>query len=245
MAYPSRKAPLSASLAHRYAPADTADEDNDASLQQARAWDQHAKRRLRRLRVVQRSCNLAASIMVLGVMLDTFLSFVIHKTAKSGDTTISIYPSHPVLWPTYMMIGTASVSILFNGLVVISYFWGIAAANRISSYSKYWGYSIYVVNFGVWLATSTAFKMLQDTSGSQSSDLWGWTCSDLASGIQQEVNNVVNFDLQCTTQLASFAVGLVNAGLELFGIVITIFALRRYMRKRKMRALSDASKVAS
>jgi hypothetical protein len=140
--------------------------------------------------------------MVLGIMLNTYITFATHKTAQADDgITISIYPSKPLLWPTYLMLTTSAVSMLFNFCILISYFWGVRSANRVDTYASYWGYLVYAVNAAVWLASSTTFKMLEGDPSGSPSDLWGWSCSDLASEIQEKINGAVNFDLQCTTQV--------------------------------------------
>jgi len=207
-------------------------------LNKAQAEDLRIKKRLRRLRAVQRTSNLLISIVVLGIMLNTYLTFSFHRTDSSSGTTLAIYPTQPILWPTYMMLSTSAVSMVFNCSILVAYCCGVAASNKVSSYSSYWGYFVHVLNFAVWIATSTTFKMMEGGASDvpPPRDLWGWTCSDAASALVQKT---VNFDLQCTTQQVSFAVGLVNAGLEIFSIVITIIAVRRLLHKKKVARLAS------
>jgi hypothetical protein len=134
-------------------------------------------------------------------MLNTYITFATHKTAQAGSTTINIYPAEPLLWPTFLMLATSAVSLLFNLSVLISYHWGVGSANRADSYATYWSYLVHIVNAIVWLVSSTTFKMLEGDPSGSPNDLWGWSCSDLAANLQTKIDNAVNFDLQCTTQV--------------------------------------------
>ena len=41
------------------------------------------------------------------------------------------------------------------------------------------------------------------------------------------------------TQNVSFAMGIINAGVELFGFVISAFALKRMLNKRRLKRLEE------
>jgi hypothetical protein len=161
------------------------------------------KRKIRRMRIFQRVLNLIISVAVLGIMVNTYVTFANNRTVQSGGQTIPIYPVDPITWPTWMMIATGAVSILFNTTIMTAYCWGVSTANRVNQYAGYWGYLMHVVNIGVWLATSTTFQMLQgDPSGDPPPrDLYGWTCSDAVDQLVSEVEVTVNFNLQCVTQV--------------------------------------------
>jgi hypothetical protein len=156
------------------------------------------------MRAVQRSFSLTMSTLVLGIMLNTYITYMKNKTTQSSGQTVALYPINPVTWPTYMMIATSSVSLFFNALIMAGYACGgTKKANTMSMYSGYWGYLVYIINFGVWLATMTTFKMMQGDAGEvpPPSDLWGWTCSDAVDELVHKINSPVDFDLQCTTQV--------------------------------------------
>jgi hypothetical protein len=166
---------------------------------------QRMKRKIRRLRIIQRSLTLITSALVLGFMINTYVDFVRHRTIQSGGQTVAIYPTDPITWPTFMMIATGAVSTLFSGAVVIAYFWGVAASNRVSMWSNYWSYLMHVVNLCVWLATSTTLQMLQGAADAvpPPRDLYGWTCSNKADDLVGQYGNQipVDFNFQCETQV--------------------------------------------
>jgi hypothetical protein len=166
---------------------------------------QRMKYKIRRLRVIQRSLTLIISVVVVGLMVNTYVTFVNHRTIQSGGQTIPIYPVDPITWPTYMMIATGAVSILFNGAIMAAYFWGVGASNRISAWSNYWNYLMHVVNLGIWLATSTTFQMSKGGPDSvpPPRDIYGWTCSSKVDELTGQFKNAlpVDFNLQCETQV--------------------------------------------
>lgn len=164
---------------------------------------QRMKRRIRLMRVVQRSANLVMSVVVLGIMLNTYITFRNNRTQVVNGQAMPIYPTDAITWPTFMMITTASVSFLFNSGIILGYLRGVGTANRVSIYSGYWTYLVFAVNIVVWLVTTTTFKMVQGDPSEvpPPRDIWGWTCSDAVDALNQEIHTVVNFDLQCTTQV--------------------------------------------
>jgi hypothetical protein len=161
------------------------------------------KRKIRLMRLIQRVLNLILSAIVLGIMVNTYVTFANNRTVQSGGQTIPLYPVNPITWPTYMMIATGAVSILFNSVVMTAYCWGVSAANRINQYAGYYSYLMHVVNICVWAGTTTAFKMLQGgpSDNPPPRDIWGWTCSDAVDKLVSQVKSTVNFDLQCQTQV--------------------------------------------
>jgi len=164
---------------------------------------QRMKRNIRRLRIIQRILNLIISIVVLGFMVNTYVTFANHRTIQSGGQTIPIYPVNPITWPTYMMIGAGAVSILFNTAIMIAYCRGVGAANRITQWANYWNYLMHVVNIVIWLTTSTTFQMVQGAIDAvpPPRDLYGWSCSNATDRLSSEYKLPVNFTLQCETQV--------------------------------------------
>jgi hypothetical protein len=161
------------------------------------------KRKIRRLRVIQRTLNLIVSIAVLGLMVNTYVTFVTHRTIQSGGQTIAIYPVDPITWPTFMMIATSAVSTLFNISVMTAYCWGIGAANRVTQWASYWNYLDHVVSIVVWITTSTIFQAIKGAVDAvpPPRDLYGWTCSNESDTLSAEYTLPVDFNLQCQSQV--------------------------------------------
>jgi len=178
-------------------------------------------------------------------MINTYLTFSTHKTINSNNATIQVYPKKPLLWPTYMMLAVATISLAFNIAVLSAYCIslcrrkkesGVKTANTIATYQSRTGYLLSAANFIVWLSTSTTFKMMQgsSTANPPPRDLFGFSCSNFVDNLTTEFGKAIpNFDTQCKTQQASFAVGVLNAFLELLGLVINVIVVRRMIHKKK------------
>jgi hypothetical protein len=145
-------------------------------------------------------------------MLNTYLTFSTHKTIDSNSTIIQVYPKKPLLWPTYMMLGVSAVTLLFNLAVLVGYCCDmcssarnkVATANAVGNWGSKWGYVASLLSFAAWLASSTTFKMMQGGPHDvpPPNDLFGFSCSDAADELVAKFKNqVVNFDLQCKTQV--------------------------------------------
>jgi hypothetical protein len=163
------------------------------------------KRRIRRLRAALRALNLALSIVVLGIMLNTYLSFLHHRTQTVAGQTYNLYPVDPILWPTYMMLVVPIVSFLFNLGAMSGYLWGgVEGANRVSMYQGYWNYVVSLINVVMWAASSSVFMRSQGPADANPPprDIWGWTCSNAVDELSQHIKTAVNFDTQCTTQVS-------------------------------------------
>jgi hypothetical protein len=161
------------------------------------------KRKIRRLRIIQRMLNLIISIVVLGFMVNAYVTFANHRTIQSAGQTIPIYPVDPITWPTFMMIAAGAVTTLFSASIMIAYCWGVSAANRVTKWASYWGYFAQVAHIIIWIATSTTFQMVQGPSDSvpPPRDIYGWTCSNASDTLSIEYILPVNFNLQCETQV--------------------------------------------
>jgi len=165
--------------------------------------NQRMKRKIRRLRVIQRTLNLIVSIAVLGLMVNTYVTFVRHRTIQSGGQTIAIYPVDPITWPTFMMIATSAVSTLFNISTMAAYCGGVGAANRVTKWASYWNYLMHVVSIVVWITTSTIFQAVKGAADAvpPPRDLYGWSCSNETDTLSAEYTLPVDFNLQCQTQV--------------------------------------------
>lgn len=163
------------------------------------------KRKIRRLRAIQRTLSLLISIAVLGFMVNAYVTFLNNRTIQSGGQTIPIYPIDPILWPTYMMIAAPAVSMLFNISIMTAYYWGVGAANMLSKWDSYWNYLVHVVNIVIMVTTSATFQKVQsdpNNSVTQPSNLYGWVCSNTVANLTSEFSQIpVDFNFQCVTQV--------------------------------------------
>lgn len=146
-------------------------------------------------------------------MANTYFNFKTHQTANEGGTIIQIYPKMPLLWPTYMMLATATISLAFDLAVLFAYCISmcrqaiknkVSSANAVANWTSKVGYVLSVVNFALWLATSTTFKMMQGDINADPppNDLFGFSCSTFTDTLTETYKTgIPNFDIQCKTQV--------------------------------------------
>ena len=102
------------------------------------------------------------------------------------------------LWPTIMLLGISTITFIANLITLCTYLCGIGAANKTSSFFSYIGYILLAVHVVIWAVAVGLFKM-----ANTGHDLWGYSCSDQAEAIQEQVQSFLDFGKLCTLQVRS------------------------------------------
>ena len=107
------------------------------------------------------------------------------------------WPKHPKLWPTFMLLVGAGITLVVSIITLISYCWFMKKANRS------WKLTVlkYAIHLGAWAIITSLYRYEKDVHGSDN-DLWGWTCSEEAAAIQAEFNDVIGFSSVCNLQVS-------------------------------------------
>jgi hypothetical protein len=112
----------------------------DSSLHQARV-----KKRQHILEITQRCTSLALSVIILGIMSHALLTFLANKDVTAGGQ--AIYPAFMNLWPTYLIITAAAVTVVINSCIVFWHIHGtIKDLAREEIINKYWEYASHGIN---------------------------------------------------------------------------------------------------
>jgi len=175
------------------------------------------------LDIAQRCTSLVLSVVILGVMAHAYTTFLANKNVTAGGERI--YPTFMQLWPTYMMITAAAITVLLNSCVV---FWRIHGTakdlKREQMYNKYWDYALHGINFAVWLATTTSFRVSKNWGPSADPNvLWGYTCSPTAKGLNAAYPEIIKFYVQCEVQTVSFWMSVSSIIVEGFAVAAKVF----------------------
>ena len=151
---------------------------------------------MKRLNFVIRLFSTLMSGYCLGSMLYALITYnnTKDKTLSNGQQPWS--PT-TVLWPTYLVLGTAALTLLMNIITMCLYFKGSGAADRSDNVSGYIGIALAAVNAVVWAVNAGLFKM-----ANTGNDLWGWSCSPAADALKDEVQGVLNFNTLCQVQVS-------------------------------------------
>lgn len=156
---------------------------------------QKLKRYLRIGKTIVQAISTLLSAIMFGAMVFMSVKFYNTKDEPRGGRTA--WPKHPKLWPTFMLLIGAGLTLITSIITLISYCWFLKKAKRS------WKLTVlkYVIHIGAWAIITILYRYEKNTNGSNN-DLWGWTCSEEADAIQAEFNDVVGFSSLCNLQVS-------------------------------------------
>lgn len=129
------------------------------------------------------------SAIILAITLYIFITFETTNDDFRGGRTA--WPKQTKLWPMIMLFVCAAVTLL---LTLGTLFYYCCAYNKAK---RSWKVTLvrYVIHIGAWLVVSALYRYEKGMT-----DLWGWSCSAKAAGLQSQFNGVVDFSSLCRTQ---------------------------------------------
>ena len=156
---------------------------------------QTLKRYLRVGKIITKVITVLFSTIMFAIMVFITIKYQNTKGDFRGGRTA--WPKNPKLWPTFMLLAGAGLTLLLSFITILSYCCAFTKARRS------WKLTVvkYVIHIGAWLVISTLYryeKSLHDVNN----DLWGWSCSTEATALQSEFNGVVNFSSLCNVQVS-------------------------------------------
>jgi len=206
-----------------------ASRNSEALLTDLEKKDLAYKRRIRIFRLLSRIFSLFLNAYMVGSMS--------YALAKYYLTRNRILPgnSHPwatptVLWPTFMLLGIATVTFLLNFITVSAYVCcGFSGANKLDSLMSKIGYVMLAGHVVAWAVATGLFKM-----ANTGKDLWGYSCSPTADQIEDEVKAYMNFGTLCNLQMGSWAVSIIETATYAITFSVAILMVRRMAHKKKL-----------
>jgi hypothetical protein len=118
----------------------------------------------------------------------------LQRTAWAHDSKV---------WPTYMYLAVATISVLLNASAVVAYMRSVRAANAAAKVQKWFNIATIAFNVIIWTVSVAIYRYEKDLRGVPN-DLWGWTCSPQAQELQKIFDKEVQFNTYCTVQVNSF-----------------------------------------
>src|ERR1700721_1597160 len=117
---------------------------------------------------------------------------VFYSTAKEVRQGVRLWPANAKLWPTYLMLGVASLSTILATIVLLAYFWSTKAANRWNT--ARFGLTMVTIGFGLimWAIAAGGVNSTSDWTGVGSQSLWSAACDATAEQLQY-FEHTVNF----------------------------------------------------
>jgi len=156
----------------------------------------------------------------------------------SGNVHPWVTPA--TLWPTYMLLGIATVTFFMNLITLCSYCCGVGAANKVNSGASIVGYIMLGAHVLVWAAGMGLFRMARTGK-----DLWGYSCSSIADQVQAEVESFLDFGKLCTMQQGTWYITIIETVVYLLTFIITMLMVRRSSVKKKMVRVRESMSMES
>ena len=177
---------------------------------------QKLKRYLRIGKTIVQAISTLLSAIMFGSMV--FMSIKFYGTQDEIRGGRTAWPKHPKLWPTFMLLIGAGITLVVSIITLISYCWVLKKAKNN------WKLTVvkYVIHLGAWAVITILYRYEKDANGSNN-DLWGWTCSEQADAIQAEFNDVVGFSSLCNLQVSGKAIRrLISPNCGIVKLVVNI-----------------------
>lgn len=155
---------------------------------------QKLKRYLRVGKRTAHAITVLFSTVIFAIMVYTVITFETTKgDFRDGRTA---WPKEPKVWPMFMLLGCAGITLLLSIITLLSYCCAFNKAQRS------WKLTVvkYVIHIGTWVVVSTLYRYERSTNGVPN-DVWGWSCSAKAAALQSQFSGVVKFSTMCSAQV--------------------------------------------
>lgn len=158
---------------------------------------------LERFRKLRRWTKIAVALSstisaLLSVFMESIMIYATYKFYKTKDLYVEGRPWGPwarntELWPSYMLAGASLVTLLLAFALLIAL---CCRAKRKATFFSLLGALAHII---FWIVISVLYRV-----GKTEKDLWGWSCTDKAKAIQDQLgSDVLDFESLCTLQVRS------------------------------------------
>jgi hypothetical protein len=146
-----------------------------------------------------RGVNFGCSLIVLSMLATTLTIFHATKALPKRNNLPAWAPGTAV-WPQYLMISIAAVSLMFCIYIFYNY-WkgGHQRAEKVAVYFTTFTVAFFLFSIVMWAVGAFAFQSAKNNGNGQ--DLWGWSCKENTR--KKLFENEVNYALICRLQVGS------------------------------------------
>ena len=180
----------------------------ELELTQFETKDAKLKSRIRILRAIQRTLAVILSAATFAPLAMTLVKFFqtrnVYFTVDGEQRTA--WADGTEAWYTYLYFGVATISLIFDSAILLSYCRGVKQANKASSVAGIWSGILMASHVIVWIISVAIYRYGKepDVDG-KFKDLWGWTCSAAAQEIQSQITDV-DYSQYCKVQVGNTSV---------------------------------------
>jgi hypothetical protein len=188
------------------------------------------------MRQTTRSLSACSGAFMFSAMVAVTIIFV--NTESERIDGRPIWPRQPEEWPTYLLLAGALVSFLTAVIMMLMFCCCYERASRS------WKLVLLLntVEVTYWIVVAVVYRKEKRLS-----DLWGWSCSDIAAELQKDGGSVA-FDSLCTLQTISWYVSIAETVLKVVVLVFTIWLLKKLKKEtahQKMRIIDTVGGAIS
>jgi hypothetical protein len=148
------------------------------------------KHRIRTIRTLSRALSTLLNTLIFAIMTFTISVFLATRLDRVNER--NVWPTNAKVWPTVMLLVASLVTLVVEVAVLCFYCFCFARARdswRLVA-------TEHGVHFGMWVVVIFLYRYEKRLN-----DVWGWSCSDVAVGLQRDLNGSVNFERLCGLQV--------------------------------------------
>lgn len=131
-------------------------------------------------------------------MIDNLIVF--YTTANAVIHGVRLWPASAKLWPTYVTLGIAALTMILSTATLIAYCWGTKAANRWSLVRTGVAIAVLVFNVVIWGIAAYGLQSTSAFNGFGSQSLWSASC-DSTPQQHQLFGHTINLRRFCLMQV--------------------------------------------
>ncbi|KAH8686073.1 hypothetical protein BGZ60DRAFT_396834 [Tricladium varicosporioides] len=192
------------------------------------------KKRIRIFRLITRILSLITNAIVVGTLSFTLAKYYLTKN-KVIEGNVHPWITPTILWPSLMLLGMAAATFLLNAITLCCYCRGVNSANKAATVTTVASFIFLAIHVTAWIVVAGLYRW-----GRTGNDLWGYSCSDKADAIQEQVKDFIDFGKLCTMQEGTWFVSIIEAIVYLLTFIITVWMVRRASTKRKIGKIRES-----
>jgi hypothetical protein len=148
------------------------------------------KKRVRAVRMLSRTGSVIFNSIIFAIM--AFVTSIFLSTRHDKVNNRNVWPADSKTWPTYMLLTASLVTLALEVFILCAYWF------RYSRAEKSWKLVLveHLAHFLLWLVVTFLYRYEKTLN-----DVWGWSCSDIAKTLQEDLNSSVNFARLCVLQV--------------------------------------------
>lgn len=148
------------------------------------------KKRVRVVRMLSRTGSVIFNSIIFAIM--AFVTSIFLSTRHDEVNNRNVWPADSKTWPTYMLLTASLVTLALEIFILCAYWF------RYSRAEKSWKLVLveHLAHFLLWLVITFLYRYEKILK-----DVWGWSCSDIAKTLQEDLNGSVNFARLCDLQV--------------------------------------------